>query len=734
VFAALALALTPSAASAHAILVTSNPLPGAELATAPARISAGFTEALNRALSTLTLTDRAGQVIAARERFVGATTMELLPRHTLPRGVYEVRWHSVSGVDGHELDGSYHFGVGTAAPSGSTSSLGDPLAGSGWLRVLLRALADGSLLFLCGGVFCAVLLVRGRGDPARWLLEGTPEQESQVRAAQLWRRVVAAGVLALLARVASTLADAANAGGGLGGDTLHAYLLANVTGVARLVLVGAVALALLGAALRTPRAASVCALVALAALTLSGHPNSASPRGLAIGADLVHLAAAAVWIGGLSQIAWAWLPRLRTLDSPQRRTLMAGVLERFGQIALPAFLLLVVAGVVNAALELGSVHALWDTSYGRVLIVKVSLVGAIALASYFHALRLRPRLLAAQTPEDETLERRHWRLLGSEPVIAVAVTLAAALLVAYAAPNRPDVAAASPTKTGSLGTPGTLRTAITAGEMTVAEEGGPDIVAAFVTHAGGRLRVKLHTLNVTEQPAAIRLTLPGTKISGHCGLGCYTTTLPGSARSLAVSVKAGGKTYTTHLPVAFDAAGNALALALVNRVSAAQNRLRSAVIHESLRGSPTVPDVTVYKLVAPHRFAYDLSRGNQPIGDTIIVGTREWNRSAGQRRWQYVDYGPQPWSALSYLSWWGDYAGSPRLMDLYRSGGGRFADVATVAQVPGLGPVWLRLHFDLSRDRLLKLRMITAGHFMSQAWGSFDQPVTIAPPRNPSKS
>ena len=241
--------------------------------------------------------------------------------------------------------------------------------------------------------------------------------------------------------------------------------------------------------------------------------------------------------------------------------------------------------------------------------------------------------------------------------------------------------------------------------------------------------MRLQALNVDEQPAAIALRLRGAQLQAGCGLGCYTASLPLATQTLVISMHAGGVGYTTRLPVKFDPAGNALAERFVGSVSAAQNRLRSAVIHESLRGSPTVPDITVYKLVAPDRFSYELTRGGQPIGDTVIIGKEEWTRSAGQRRWQSTAYGPQPWSAVSYLSWWGDYTDASRLMDSYRRGATRYADVATVTEVPGLGPVWLRLHFDVSHERLLGLRMITAGHFMSQAWGSFDQPVAITPPR-----
>jgi hypothetical protein len=48
------------------------------------------------------------------------------------------------------------------------------------------------------------------------------------------------------------------------------------------------------------------------------------------------------------------------------------------------------------------------------------------------------------------------------------------------------------------------------------------------------------------------------------------------------------------------------------------------------------------------------------------------------------------------------------------SGTSRIAEVATLSEIQSLGPVWLRLRLDLSHHRLLHLRMVTAGHFMTQ--------------------
>jgi putative copper export protein len=69
---------------------------------------------------------------------------------------------------------------------------------------------------------------------------------------------------------------------------------------------------------------------------------------------------------------------------------MREVLDRFGRIALPAFVVVVTAGAANALIELGSVSQLWQTAYGRVLIVKIALVSAIVAASYTHALLTPP--------------------------------------------------------------------------------------------------------------------------------------------------------------------------------------------------------------------------------------------------------------------------------------------------------------------------------------------------------
>lgn len=722
----------PVGAFAHAILVRSQPAPGAELNSSPAQITATFSEPLNPQLSNLTVIGPGGSPVGSSSRTAaGGTELVVQPLSRLGRGIYQVRWHSVSADDGHALDGAYYFGVQASAPLAATQAEASPLAGTGWLRALLRGAFDAALIVFCGGVLLAAMLARGR-EPAAWLIPEPASGQPPLGAARrLWQFTARVGAVAVLAGVATTLADADNAAGSLSPHSLHAYFFTNTAGEARVAMLAALLLATGLAARRAPRSASVFVVAALTALAFSGHANSAHPRALALASDSVHLLAASVWLGGIAHIAWAWLPRVRQLDRQARRAAMEGVLARFGRVALPAFLTLAAAGVVNAVIELDSLSALWQDGYGQVLLVKVALVGSIALASYAHAIRIRPRLLVVYPHPPQDLERRHWRLLASEPLLGAGVALAAAALVAFPPPrSQPAQRTTAPGSLAAPSVPRPLSAAVAPDELSVAEEAGPLIVAAWVTHQPhGGLRVRLHTLGINEQPIEVPTRIPGATVIARCGVGCRTAQLARSPAVLTVQVSVHGHGYAARLPVRWDAGADALARRLLAHVEPGQLALRDVRIHETLRGGPSVPNITDYQLQAPDRFAFKFSRGVQPLGETIIIAANEWERSAGQRHWTLSQYGGgNTFAASSYLGWWTPYAGTPRLMDLQRTATGKVAEIATLSEIQGLGPVWLRLRLDITRRRLERLRMITAGHFMTQEWSAFNRPLHIAPP------
>jgi len=721
--ALIGLLVLPAVASGHALLISSSPPPGAGIGAAPAAITATFSEPLNRTLSTMTLTDARGRTVPATVTGEGATRLVLRPVHRLRRGVYEVQWRTVSADDGHTALGSYSFGVRAPVLGPAVSAAPGPFADGGWLRALLEAIFDGGLILFCGSVFCSALLCASGSGPAAWLLANANQGEV---ARRQWRMTIAVGAAAVLVSLIATVADAAHAGGGISGRALHDYLLSDFDGYIRLAVPAMLGLSVVIAARGAPRWASAPAVLALAAVAAGGHSSSAHLSGVSLAADVAHLIAASVWLGGIALIAIAWVPRLRNLGPAGRRRIVEVVLPRFGAVALPAFFTLAVAGALNAATELGSPQTLWNTGYGRVLIAKTALVSVVALLSYRHALQLRPRLLASRE-FDVHLERRHWRALAAEPIVSVGIVMAAALLLAYAPPidAAERVAAA-----GSVSSATVLETSAAGSQLSVAGEAGPYIVNALVSRSARGVSVELRTLDALQHPVSLPVRVPGGESGGPCGAGCTRLALSSPGAALAVDVDAPGRVYRVSLPIRYQPGAETVARRLIGLVEVGQSQLRSVAIRETLGSGAGSPEVTSYRVGTPDRFAYRLSREGRLVSDTTIIGTHEWTRAAGQMRWQPSVYGGggAPFSAAGYLGWWTPFAGHPQLLDRFRVGTDDRADLATVSRISGLGTVWLQIQIDVTHRRVLRIGMVTTAHFMTQIWGTFNAVEPIEPP------
>ena len=127
--------------------------------------------------------------------------------------------------------------------------------------------------------------------------------------------------------------------------------------------------------------AAVLGLWALAVPGISGHAGDPGAGCAAVALDAAHVAAAAVWAGGLLQLAWV----VPTLPGPAGRRPHPGAVgnrPRLSQIALWSVVVLVVTGVCRSLFELETVSQLWSTSYGRVLLGKVAVLSLLVLLGY----------------------------------------------------------------------------------------------------------------------------------------------------------------------------------------------------------------------------------------------------------------------------------------------------------------------------------------------------------------
>lgn len=111
--AAVAIAGAAPSARAHAFLDHASPAVGSSVPTAPPSVTLWFTQDLEAAFSTVSVTNQAGtRVDLGNARVPPGQPAELqVGLKPLPPGTYTVNWHVVS-VDTHPTEGSFTFQVG----------------------------------------------------------------------------------------------------------------------------------------------------------------------------------------------------------------------------------------------------------------------------------------------------------------------------------------------------------------------------------------------------------------------------------------------------------------------------------------------------------------------------------------------------------------------------------------------------------------------------------------------
>jgi methionine-rich copper-binding protein CopC len=97
-------------ARAHAFLDHATPLVGSTVSAAPHEVSLSFTQNLEPAFSSVTVTDASGAQVSQGKAQISGNTMRVGLKALGP-GSYRVRWHALS-VDAHTTEGSFTFHVG----------------------------------------------------------------------------------------------------------------------------------------------------------------------------------------------------------------------------------------------------------------------------------------------------------------------------------------------------------------------------------------------------------------------------------------------------------------------------------------------------------------------------------------------------------------------------------------------------------------------------------------------
>jgi putative copper resistance protein D len=239
----------------------------------------------------------------------------------------------------------------------------------------IRAIHYASMLFAAGALgFDALLL---RADAVRY------------------RRAVAAGAaLALLSALLWLWEETAHMAGGAPTAALALRVLGATefghVWVMRLILLALWLPAILWTRGRAALiSTAIMGIAASASLAFSGH--AAAEGALGLGADMVHVTAAALWLGAL--LPFAALLRVAEREGTEGAfDEAARIAHRFSPLGLLCVGGLLLTGIFRAWNLVGSIPGLVGTPYGQLLLVKITLFLAMVALAAINRQRLTPAL------------------------------------------------------------------------------------------------------------------------------------------------------------------------------------------------------------------------------------------------------------------------------------------------------------------------------------------------------
>lgn len=434
----------------HATLLRTVPPANSRLEQAPPRVELHFNEGIEEIFNGVRVLNRNGLPVHSAQATLSRNRRELsvVLKDNIPNGIYTVSWRATSS-DGHQIGGNFGFSVGEEFQA-SEMVAGQPETGENWpsfsMAVTRWLYFLGMMIFVGGFTFGALILVPVIKHPE---LDIPAEVLTAMRRPFLrflswsWVVLLVTAIFNLLFKAAamadSTLLGAAN------GDILTAVISSSqygrMWGVGMvLILVSGMLFWLYRSIWTAPQDISKSALLlylgtALGALLLftvsnSGHAAAVTEwKAVALGSDVLHLMATAIWVGGLVYLVLL-MRSLSAAEPPLRAQLLGEVVPRFSRMAQFCVLTIVLTGAYTAWIHIPSWSAFVTTWYGWTLLTKIFLVLPLLAIGAVNLLVIKPQLRKSLLEQGEkALEATFGVLKRFRPLVQVEVVLGVVILL-----------------------------------------------------------------------------------------------------------------------------------------------------------------------------------------------------------------------------------------------------------------------------------------------------------------
>jgi copper transport protein len=531
--------LLPGAAFGHAQLQSTAPARGAVVAHQPKIVSFTFGESVGGTPGAVRVYDSAGKRVDDGSAFHpggDGPTLGVALKPGVPNGTYTATYRVVS-ADTHVVTGGFVFSIG-APSSGSGATVGQLLASQKTGRVTITAFqAAKAVQYAAIGIGAGLLaflalvwlpfLTAHAGGTTEWV------KASERFLARLRGGLLIASAAGLASAVVAIVLQGAQASGVTFWGALDwtvvkavlqtrfgavwigaavAWALAGVSAagllsgsVSRGVVLRPAALGADGATLGAPSSRRPLMLLALPLLAtvalpaLAGHASIQRPVWLFLPANLLHVSAMSLWLGGLVALVIALPAATRELAGGDRVRAVSAVLDRFSPFALAAVIVLLATGTIQALIEINAFSQLLHTAFGRAVLIKIVLLLALIGFGALNRQRTLPRLRKASGRQSGTgatglLLRR---TLRTEVALIATVLVITGALSGYAPANQVG--------SGPAHVDSTLGPAQLSMDITPARVGPNEIHIYLLDPKSGAQYAKVRQLTVTADLASKRI-------------------------------------------------------------------------------------------------------------------------------------------------------------------------------------------------------------------------------------
>ncbi|MBC2122703.1 copper resistance CopC/CopD family protein [Listeria marthii] len=368
--------------SAHAYLENSNPADQSHIKTAPEKVTLVFNEEIEADFPLIEVKNSSGKRVETGKTAVSKKNNHMVEASLpadLKADVYSVSWRVVS-ADGHAVTGLISFKLGDTKATFQATEVPSNSADLSISSVQKAILYIGFSLFI--GMLLFGLGLYPRKEP---LTEKISARLKKVT----WTALLFLGVAFLMQLFVQTSITTGVAISESFQPSQLAAFLTTKTGYIWIseFVVWFVLTIFVIIMFRKSKQSSWFALLTETALigylifakAQNGHAAASADKIVSITADMLHMIAASVWVGGILVLLFV-LPRTGKARE---------IWSRFAIVAIIAVASILVSGLLMAVMNIGQMANLFTTNYGKMLLFKIGLFLLMALLGLGHYIYLK---------------------------------------------------------------------------------------------------------------------------------------------------------------------------------------------------------------------------------------------------------------------------------------------------------------------------------------------------------